>query len=195
LQQPTKNASSQSSQASTELGRQLLEGSFRSVCLTVEVFLHRGFGSSYVSGGFLGVIVIYLFSLFFNPQNILPLLGFAVVYAAFWLLAALCALIRYWRGADKMHSKYTGKPFLWRLMPGWKEENVKHLEAFIVIAVGYGVHYLNAPLGYYLMTAAVVLLLRGYGRVSEQRSRALELNDKVIEQKLVAERFRTMQEQ
>jgi len=195
MQQSNRNESSRPSQASSDTTRQLMEGSFRAICLTIEVFLHRGFGSRYVSGGFLGVIVIYLFSLMFNPQDISPLLDFAAVYLIFWLIATLCVLIRYWRGKDKMHAKYTGRPFLWRLLPGWKEDNVKHLEGVIVIAVGYGVHYLNAPLGCYIMAAAAVVLLRNYSRISELRRRAVDMNDKVIEQKLVAEQFRAMQEQ
>jgi hypothetical protein len=195
MQQSSRNDSSHSSQGSSETTRQLMEGSFRAICLTVEVFLHRGFGSRYVSGGFLGVIVIYLFSLMFNPQDISPLLGFAFVYLIVWLITTLCVLIRYCRGKDKMHAKYTGRPILWRLLPGWKEDKVKHLEAVIVIAAGYGVHYLNAPLGCYIMTAAVVLLLRNYARVSELRRRAVDMNDKVIEQNIVAEHFRAMQEQ
>jgi hypothetical protein len=54
--------------------------------------------------------------------------------------------------------------------------------------------HLNRPLGDYLMFAASFVLLRGYNLAMQRRERAVAMNDRVIEQKIVAERFREMQE-
>jgi hypothetical protein len=184
----------QASQATSRVIAELIEGVARSICLTVEVFLHRGFGSRYVGYGLVGTVVIFVFSLFFAGQDIRPLFCFLVAYGVLWLIATAGTLIRRWRGKAMVHSRYTGFPFLCRLLPNWKEENVKHLEALAMILLGYGIHHLNRPLGDYLMMAAALVFLRGYNLAAQQRDRAVEMNDSVIEQQLVAERFRDMQE-
>ena len=63
-----------------------------------------------------------------------------------------------------------------------------------MILLGYGIHHLNRELGDYLMLAASLVFLRAHNLVVERRSRAIEMNDAVIEQKLIADRFRDMQE-
>jgi hypothetical protein len=193
VQQRSQNPQ-QSSQAGAQVVAELIEALGRSICLTIEVFLHRGFGSRYVGCGFLGMAVIFVFAKFFPGQDVLPLYCYMAAYGVLWLITAVSTLIRCWRGKDRVHSRYTGRPYLWRLLPNWKEMNVKHLEALAVILLGFGVHYLNPPLGYYLMMAASLVFLRGYSMAVEQRTRAVELNDMVIEEKLVADQFRDMQE-
>jgi hypothetical protein len=172
-----------------------VEGLVRAIALTVEVFLHYGFGCRYVGCGFMGIVVILAFALHFPDQNLHPLLCYMVAFGALWLIATVSMLIRVWRGKDTVHSKYTGRPYLWRLLPNWKEMNVKHLESLAVILLGYGVHYLNRPLGDYLMIAASLVFVRGYSLAIQQRDRAVAMNDAVIEQQIVAERFRDMREQ
>jgi hypothetical protein len=173
---------------------ELIDGISRSICLTIEVFLHRGFGSRYVGCGFMGVVVIFIFAMLFPPLDVFPLYCYMMAYGVLWLIATVSMLIRCWGGRDKVHSKYTGRPYLWRLLPNWKEVNVKQLEAFAVIVLGYGVHHLSRPLGDYLMIAASIVFLRGYNMALQQRTRAIELNDMVIEERLVADRFHDMQE-
>jgi hypothetical protein len=169
---------------------ELIEGIGRSICLTLEVFTRRGFGSRYVGCGFMGVVVIFLFSLFFPGQDIRVLLGFAVLYVIFWLIAFVNAGIRRWRRLEKMHSLYNGRPHIWRFLPNWKEKNVKHVEALAAILFGFGVHLLNRPLGDFLMIAAIFVFLRGYNDGIRVRDRAIRMSDALIEQKVVAEQFR-----
>jgi hypothetical protein len=172
----------------------LVGGLARSVALTVEVFLHSGFGAGYIGCGFMGVVVMFVFTLCFPDQNPLPVLWFSVAYGVLWLVAAIKTLARYWSGRDRVHSKYTGRPHLWRLLPDWKEDNIKKLEALAVILVGWGVHYFSRELGNYLMLAALLVFLRVHNIVVQQRSRVVEMNDAVIEQKLIADRFREIQQ-
>ncbi len=92
------------------------------------------------------------------------------------------------------HSRYSGRPHLCRLLPGWQEIHVKLVEAVLVLCIGFAIHLLNRPLGDYLMLAGVFVLVRGYCVASALRERAVELNDAVIEQREIAENFRQMQE-
>jgi len=173
---------------------EMVESVARSISLTVEVFLHKRFGPRYIGCGFFGVLIILFFTMWFPPQTIVPLEWFAIAYGVWWLVAAINAAIRFFRKQDKMHTRYNGYPYLWRLLPRWQETSAKYLEALLAILLGYGVHHLNKPLGDYLMLAASFVLLRAYGSDSEQRTKALDLNDSVIEQRMIAERFRAMQE-
>jgi hypothetical protein len=191
---PQQQSPQQSNQWADTAIRELVLGLVRSICLTIEVFFRRDFGSRYVGSGFVGVVVMWFFSLFFPPTEINPLFYFSLVYCAVWLVALIRMLIRYFRGKDALHSKYTGRPHLWRLLPGWREDYVKHLDAVIAILLGFGVRHFNVPLGDYLMAAASLLLFRDFAMTSEQRNRAVDMNDQVIEQKLIAEKFRAMQE-
>ncbi|HEX4488854.1 MAG TPA: hypothetical protein VH088_21440 [Terriglobales bacterium] len=173
---------------------EIIENAGRSLALSVEVFLHRGFGSRYISCGFFGVILMFLFSLWFPGQNVQPLLMFAGLYGVCWLVAVLNALIRHWRGQNNMHSLYTGRPFLGSVLPRWKELNVKQLESLAVVGVGFLVRQLNRPLGDYLLLAASFVFVRGYSLAAQLRNRAVQMNDSAVEQQMVAERFREMQE-
>ena len=170
----------------------ILVGVFRSVALTVEVFLHWGFGTAYVGCGPAGVFSIWLFSLLFDPRDVSPLLRFSAVYAAVWVAAAACAVERSWRrgGRPRLHSDYGGRPHLHRLVPGWDEAWVKHLEGPAVALLGYGVGHANVPLGDYLMVAGSVAFARAYLLAASIRRVATDLSDRAIEQGEVAERFR-----
>jgi hypothetical protein len=174
---------------------EVVENVGRSLALSVEVFLHRGFGSDYVGCGLLAVFIMFVFAKFFPDENVRPLTVFAGMYAVLWLVATINVLIRWWRGGETIHSRSNGKPLLMRVLPGWKEMSLKHLEALLVILLGYGIRHLNRPLGDYLLVAGVFVLLRGYCLASQQRSRAVQLNDAVIEQKMVADQFQEMQQE
>ena len=174
---------------------EVVEGVGRSLALSVEVFLHRGFGSGYVGCGPLAFLIMLGFAQFYSDQDMRPLGVFACFYGVLWLIATINVLIRWWRGNRNIHSRYNGRPHIWGLLPSWKEMNVKHVESLFVILLGYGIHLLNRPLGTYLMVAGVFVFLRGCSVASMKRQRAVELNDSVIEQKEVAEQFRQMQQE
>jgi hypothetical protein len=173
---------------------EIVDGAARSLALSVEVFLHRAFGSGYVGCGPLALLLMFLSAKVFPDQDVRPLTVFAGFYGVLWLIATINVLIRWWRGMERVHSRYNGRPHLCRLLPRWKEMNVKHVESLLVILLGYGIHHLNRPLGDYLILAGVFVFLRGYSMASMMRQRAVELNDAVLEQKEVAEQFRQMQQ-
>ena len=67
----------------------MFENTARALSLTVEVFLHRGFGPRYVSCGFFGVLLILFTSMWFPPTTVMPLQWFAFTYGFFWLIAVV----------------------------------------------------------------------------------------------------------
>ncbi len=192
---PQQTARQQRPNPDSQLVAELVEGMCRSLALSVEAFLHKGFGSGYVGCGLAAFLVMFLFAKFFPDQDVHPLGVFAGIYGVLWLIAVFNVLIRWWHGTQRVHSRYNGRPHLCRLLPGWKEMNVKHLEALLVIFLGYGIHHLNRALGAYLILAGVFTFLRGYSLASMMRRRAVELNNAVIEQKEVAEQFTQMQQE
>jgi hypothetical protein len=161
--------------------------------MTMEVFLHCDFGNYYVGCGLLGMVVIFVFTAFFPDQDPRPMVLFMAAYGVRWLVVAIKTGIKYWRGKGLVHSRYSGRPYLWRLLPDWKETNVKYVEGLAVMLLGWLVHFYLRPFGDYLMTAAALVMMRGYTFDMDQRDRAVEMNDSVIETQMVAERFRDMQ--
>jgi hypothetical protein len=174
---------------------QIIRGLGQAIMLTVEVFLHRGFGRRYVVSGLAGIVVMIFFAGCFNGQHCNPLFCYTAAYSVLWLIAGISTLKRCWRDNDKVHSRYTGRPYICSLLPNWKEDNVKNLEALAVVLLGFGIHYMTPPLGDYLMLAAGLMLVRRYCHVIQQRDRLIAMNDQAIEQRIVAERFRDMQGQ
>jgi hypothetical protein len=170
----------------------MLKGLSRAIAMTIEVFIHRDFGHWYVNSGFMGVIAIFVFAAFFPDQDLRPMYLFMLVFGVRWLIVATIAGVRYWRGKNVVHSRYTGRPYLWALLPSWKEVNVKHLESVAALVAGFLLHHFYRPLGDYVLSAATVVLLRGYNYDMNQRDRAVEMNDSVIETQMAAEKFREM---
>lgn len=166
----------------------------RGLCLSVEVFLHRSFGSAYVSSGVAAFVLMFLFTVFIPLANPQPMMVFASFYGVLWLFAVLNVLIRRLRKKEYVHSEYSGRPYLCRLLPSWKESSVKHLESLVVLLIAYGIHAVTRTLGDYLLVAGIFVLLRSYGIAVAKRQRAVEMNDAVIEQREVAEAFRQMQQ-
>ena len=193
MPQRTQNQQ-QFNQLSSRLLAELIEEIARGICLTIEVFLHANFGVGYIGAGVMGVLVIFLSTYLFPDQDIRAVLWFMAVFGVVWVVHGTITLIRFWRGRDTTHSKYNGRPYLCRLFSTWRETTVKHLEAMAVIALGYGIHRLNQPLGDDVMGAATLAFLRISSFTSQQRGRAIAMNDRAIEQKWVAERFRDMHE-
>jgi hypothetical protein len=180
--------------ATQEFMAELIMCTARATSLTIETFLHHNFGSGYLGCGLLGFVLIWLFSLCYQPQYTAGLFWFAVAYGVFWLVALINVWIRRWRGDYSVQWRYTGRPYLSRLLPNWREVNVKQVEALLAMGVGYAVCWVNRPLGHYLLLASTFVLLRAYRFAAQLRSRAVELNDSVLQEQIVAERFREMQE-
>ena len=79
----------------------LIEAVPRSISLTVEVFLHRGFGGRYVDCGLLGLPILFYFPILsFPDQNPQYLWGYLVAYGVLWAVAGIGVLRRRWSGKE-----------------------------------------------------------------------------------------------
>ena len=159
---------------------------------SVAVGLRYDFGKRYFgSQAALVLLIVPLFALFFPHDNVGPLFGFVLVY--------LCAIIfhrgRRLTGRTKWagHSYYNGRPWLADLQPNRKEADIKRMtDPVLAISVGFSICWLNVPLGSYVAVAGFCLFFIENLNATSLAERAMDLNDAVLEQQHVAERFRQM---
>lgn len=166
----------------------------QSLAATVEVFLHRNFGSRYLSLRAVGGLVVIVLSAAMIP---LPgrwaLMLYFFAYFEACLVARAGVLWRKWKGIDFEHSRYSGTPYFLKLFPRWNEVKVKrYLEPMLVflVAILLGNH---APaLTMYLMVAGFALMIVNNQAEEYERRRALMMKDDLIEAQQRAERVRSM---
>jgi len=136
-----------------------------SVAITVEVFIHKNFGSRYLSINALRAIpIIVVFSLFFTGEDLVPMFWFLVTYIGMFLIKSAMSQNHTQHGKEAIHSRYTGLPYLCRWLPKWDEVKVKRLESVIVFGIGCVFHDTWHALGDYLMFASFALLSSIYLR-------------------------------
>ena len=126
---------------------------------TINNLIHFGPGERYGGmPGFLAVPIILIFtSLLGDKYNVVPLMCFLVAYIVMALAWKAWAVYRRKSGKPPIHSRYTGTPYLKRLLPRWSELTVKKLEPFIVVLIGSAVLKINVPLGIYLVASGIGL--------------------------------------
>jgi len=165
----------------------------RSLSVSVEVFLHRGMGERYLGLQAAAVLLLVpLYSLVWPGYDLRPLMLFLLAYLVMCCLARVSSIAHRLAG-EHCHSHYTGWPR--GIKPGAKcsELTVKRVvEPAIVMAAGFLLRQVNPPLGTYLMLAGGSLFISVSASETEQRTRALDMNDAVINQEQVADRFRDM---
>lgn len=162
--------------------------------VSVEVFLRRNFGARYVgTQAALAVPLMFFFSIFFPHDDPRPLLWFLGAYLLMCFRARIEGLRRRRRGEDREHSYYNGWPRLADAAAKPDERKIKRIvEPALLLAVGYLVWECTRPLGTFLMLAAGSLFLVSLLTEQYERVRAMDMNDAVIEQRQLAERFREM---
>ena len=167
----------------------------RSCAITMEVFLRRGMGSRYMDfQAALAVPLIIVFANLWPQHDVRPMYWFLFAY----LYACACHrakhLTRMWRRQPETgHSYYTGTPILARNFPRQSEMTIKRvIEPGFLFIVGAVICQINVPLGAYLMLGATSLLIINGLSDTLEKVRAQDLNDSLIEQQGVAERFRDM---
>jgi hypothetical protein len=165
----------------------------QSCAATGEVYLHRGFGERYLSiSGVVGVGVVLFFSLFWPGHNLQPLMIFLGIYVVLCVRARVECLCRRWRG-DAPHSYYNGLPRMMRLLPTWDEVTVKRfVEPLTTFLIGACWLPQNQPLGFYLMITAFCMAATNTAFDGWNRVQALDMNDAVVRQQQIAERFRKL---
>lgn len=161
--------------------------------LSMEVFLRREFGSRYIGAyGALVPIIILLQAMMWNGQDLRPLFLFCGVFLVFCGGARLDALRRARRG-EVNHTYYSGRPLLKTFFPWCSEATVKKfVEPLFVAAIGIFLTDWNPPLGIYVTFSSCALFMRVHSAEMWLRRRAAEMNDAVLEQQDVTQRFRDL---
>jgi hypothetical protein len=164
----------------------------RAWATSLEVFLHKGMGRRY--NGIQAALVLLLvpfYSLAWPHDDLRPLLWFLLAFLVMCGVTRIGSLLR--RG-QPCHSFYTGWPRLMGRTRKLSEVTFKrYIEPILVLAIGFALREnVNPPLGTYLMIGAGCLFLSVSVSVIEEQVRAEDMNDAVIEQSMVAERFRGM---
>jgi hypothetical protein len=161
--------------------------------VSVEVFLHRRFGSRYCRLTALMVVPLglaYTWLWAANGYDVRPLLWFYGAYVVALLVTQMGVIVRLWRG-DQEHSYYNGYPLLLRQSHAAREGRVKlWAEPMMVGSIGVLVTDFNDPLGIYLMFAGFSLFVCGLARWMWQRRQVVDMQDAVFEQQNTAGSFR-----
>jgi hypothetical protein len=168
----------------------------RSLGFSVEVFLHTRMGERYADVQALAVFVLVpVFAAMWPGHDPGPLLMFLLLYMVMCLRNRVEGLASR-RRPPGSHSRYTGLPRLLHRFPKHSEASFKlWVEPALVLLFGGAIAIVSAPLGTYLMAAAVGLFISVLASAAVDRQLLLDLNDLVIEQQQRAERFRAMREE
>jgi hypothetical protein len=160
--------------------------------VSMEVFLHRNMGSRYL--GFSSVAVVFLipmYGAYWEHYDLAPLMRFLAAYVLMAVVSRMIAVSRQNQSVGG-HSYYNGYPRMMRDKSRADEVAFKHFrEPFVVGIIGLATCQLNQPLGWYWMLGAVSLFVKGSisNRITDVR--IMDMNDAMIEQAQLAERFRT----
>lgn len=163
----------------------------RSLAVSVEVFLHSHIGSRYMGLPALGaLLIIVLFPAGWPDADPRPTLYFAGAYLLLSFCARLDAASRC-RKRIAEHSCYTGRPILLRWFPKADELQIKRtVEPILVMVVGILIRLLNEPLGTYLVLAGLGLAASVAINELQHRTRLMDIQDAVIDQRTIAEELR-----
>jgi hypothetical protein len=168
----------------------------RTCATSVEVMLHKRLGDRYLGLNAAAVLLLIpMYSLFWPGYDLRPLMWFLLVYLAAVVIARLDILTRN-RNGTRIHRFYSGFPRCMSSRSKISELHCKrYVEPLLTALAGLGLYHLQGerPLGVYLMIAAACLFISVTISEIQFEQRAAAMNDQVIEQEYVAERFREMQ--
>ena len=163
----------------------------RTLATSVEVFLHRGFGERFLGRHSAAVILAVFVFAGLHGGDVRGLLAFLVTYLVACAFVHIGIMRRRRRG-EVEHSFYNGRPFFlsWRIFKKVSEKSAKAVEPILVFLIGCLFMPVSHALGAYLMVASVGLLVSVGLAETYQRVRQLDLQDALIDQRIVANRLR-----
>lgn len=168
----------------------------RALAVTVEVFLHRPatFGERYLGVQVpMAMAILMCFPILLPAHDPTPLM---VYFGAFLVMCAVirgASVKRRLRGEPQPHSYYSGEPRVMRRKRGTSEIRVKAVqEPLVVWIAAFCMQSFSEVLALYLVAAGAGLLICVNAARTQERSRALDTNDALIDQRRVAEQWRGM---
>lgn len=166
----------------------------RVVASPLEVILRKSFGSKYFGiPSAIALFAVPAWTLFWPDESPAGIWALWIVFVLMQLRARLESARMVAKG-EVIHTRYNGWPRLAAIFKRMPEQKIKAgLEPVVVFVAGALLMSVSQPLGSYLMVAAFSLGFNHGVIESVERAQALEMNDALIEQQAMAERFRQMQ--
>lgn len=157
--------------------------------LTCAVFLRRHFGKEAI--GFSGIAGFFIILIYGGLMNSYPMFIFLCAY----LLAVIgqrMQQFQLYRKGVIIHSRYNGYPWLaLKLFPRVKDEgNAKGVEAFMCLAIGGLLSYIDQPLGWFIMAGFFSIMVSEGVNAELLKRRLQAMKDAEIEQQDLAEHYR-----
>ena len=168
---------------------------FYSVALPLELVFHnvRTFGVRSVGPRAAGAVLVMIFFFPCYPNdNCQPLFLFMLAVIVLSTIARISAQLRHWNG-EVSNSRYSGTPYAMRFLPGLREITIKRIEPWIALLAGFFIHIVDHPIGAFVMTASIGLGVRVGIEYRGLRTRTMNIQDQLIDQKIVLEMARGAQ--
>lgn len=180
---------------SASRGASYLVFAARVLASPLEVCLRRGFGPKYFGFQAVGTLLLFpLWTMFWPTDNPTGLYGFWAIMM-FFFARAKAESTRMVAKGDIVHTRYNGTSRLSRYFKRLPEPKVKGVcEPAFGLVAGAIVMQFDRPLGSLIVASAVAMFLVQATIEGVEQARVSELNDALIEQQSIAERFREMQQ-
>lgn len=163
---------------------------------SLEVYFHRGMGERYPGPiGLLVIPLVFFYALCWENRgyDLAPMFWFLIGYFLMLLRHRVSVGWRRRRGIPGGHSYYNGLPVCARRFPHCSEERLKRVvEPLLLILLGASICVINPPLGVYVTLGGLCMGLSCDIYDKLDRARALDLQDSMIDQQMLAERFRQL---
>ncbi len=165
----------------------------RAWALTLEVFLRRQLGSRHIGlEGPLALVILLFYAAESPGYDLRPLGWFALAFFGACAAHRIRPLTYFLTGQiDPVHTRYSGRPILWRFVPFLSEQAVKRfVEPLFLFALSLCLIPWNVPLGFYVLIGSVCLLLTVSIDIGVQNHQVQVVQDMIGEQRSIAEELR-----
>jgi len=180
---------------SASRGASYLVFAARVLASPLEVCLRRGFGPKYFGFQAVGTLLLFpLWTMFWPTEDPTGLYGFWAIMM-FFFARAKAESTRMVAKGDIVHTRYNGTSRLSRFFKRLPEAKVKGVcEPAFGLFTGAILMQLDKPLGSLIAVSAIAMFLVQATIEGVEQARVSELNDALIEQQSIAERFREVQQ-
>ncbi len=181
------------SQKSTRAAHYLMFAA-RVLASPLEVWLRRGVGPKYFGIHALGTLLLFPLWTIFWPRESPTALYILWALTMLHLARAKAESNRMVKKGEIVHTRYNGTSRLQRYFKRFSEAKVKGTcEPVLGLVVGGILMQIDGPAGSLIVASSVGMFL-GQSAIEEaEKARVSELNDALIEQQSIAERFRDLQ--
>jgi hypothetical protein len=157
---------------------------------SVEVFIRRDMGRRYLGWNAVAVLVLVpIYCIYWERYDLSPMFWFL---GAYMLMCAVNRTSNLRHGDRARHSYYNGYPRMVRANAVIDEVRFKRFsEPFVVGMLGASLTQFNQPLGWYFIFGAICLCIQAMVWNQLEEVKVMDLNDSLLEQSYLAERFRS----